>query len=350
MRTFWYGLASILLLVLVMPASAAPVPAAKDEKKRLLVITESKGFRHSCVTRKGGELSLVEKTLAALGEKNGFDVICSQDSRAVITAENLKNFDAVFFYTTGELPLSDTQKADLLRFVRSGKGFAGSHSATDTFYRWTDYGNLIGGYFNGHPWHKKITVLVEDTKHPATKHLGDSFTITDEIYQFRAPYDRSKLHVLMRMDMKGEKSGSRKDNDNALAWTHEYGKGQVFYTALGHRDEVWKDERFQKHLVGGLRYVFGLESADSTPSSAPKRKVKPAKGGEPPLANYIHEQEAHRCDAVFLQRSLLRGFVRGTCLAGLTAENPGFFASESWQLRLCESHSGRPMDSTSAKN
>ncbi len=251
MRMCLYGLAAALVAALTVPSFAAA--ADKDSKKRLLVITESQGFRHGCVTRKGDELSLVEKTLTELGEKNGFDVVCSQDSRSVLTAENLKNFDAVFFYTTGELPLSDTQKADLLQFIRSGKGFAGSHSATDTFYRWPDYGNLIGGYFDGHPWHKKITVLVEDTKHPATKHLGDSFVITDEIYQFRAPYDRSKLHVLMRMDMKDEKGGKRKDNDNALAWTHRYGNGRVFYTALGHRDEVWKDERFQKHIVGGLR-------------------------------------------------------------------------------------------------
>ena len=107
-----------------------------------------------------------------------------------ITPENLKHFDAVFFYTTGELPLSDTQKDGLLSFVRSGKGFGGSHSATDTFYGWKDYGELIGAYFDGHPWHTKVNVIVEDKTHPATKHLGDSFTITDEIYQFRTPFDR----------------------------------------------------------------------------------------------------------------------------------------------------------------
>jgi type 1 glutamine amidotransferase len=270
MRTCLYALASALLLALVAPVEAAPAP--KEGKKRLLVITESKGFQHDCVKRKDGKLSLVEKTLTELGDKNNFEVVCSQDSRKAITAENLKNFDAVFFYTTGELPLSDTQKADFLQFIRSGKGFAGSHSATDTFYKWSDYGKLIGGYFDGHPWHKKISVIVEDKKHPATKHLGDSFTITDEIYQFKAPYDRSKLHVLMRMDMKDEKPGNRKDNDNALSWTHEYGKGRVFYTALGHRDEVWKDERFRKHVIGGLRYVFGLEKADAKPSRVPKEK------------------------------------------------------------------------------
>jgi type 1 glutamine amidotransferase len=311
-----------VLLGLVPALSAADSGPAK---KRLLVITESRGFVHGVVKRDGDyrgvftrdrqsaltvnghELTakdtlqltikdgkttavldgkevpfssfmvttpcLVEKTLIELGAKNGLEVVCSQDSRQEITAENLAKFDAVFFYTTGELPLSETQKADLLAFVRSGKGFAGSHCATDTFYRWAEYGNLIGAYFDGHPWTQKITAIVEDTKHPATKHLGASFVIDDEIYQFRGPYDRSKLHVLMRLDMKSvSKGGKRKDNDNALAWVKEYGKGRVFYTALGHRDQVWKDERFQKHMVGGLRYVMGLEQGDATPSNPPKNR------------------------------------------------------------------------------
>src|SRR5207245_10386218 len=131
---------------------------------------------------------------------NGFDAVCTQDSRKAITAENLKDFDAVFFYTSGSLPLSDTQKADLIAFVKNGKGFAGAHSATDTFYDWPEYGRLIGGYFDLHPWHKKVKVVVEDTKHPATRHLGDTFEITDEIYQFKTPYSRENLRVLMRLD------------------------------------------------------------------------------------------------------------------------------------------------------
>jgi type 1 glutamine amidotransferase len=313
MRTFMaaaLGAALLGLAGLAAFADEAPRP-----KKRLLVITESRGFQHNCVKRHGGELSLVEKTLIELGEKSGaFEAVCSQDMRKEISAENLKKFDAVFFYTTGSPPLSATQKADLLSFIRNGKGFAGSHSATDTFYDWKEYGELIGGYFNGHPWHQKVRVVVEDGKHPATRHLGKTFEITDEIYQFRAPYDRKKLHVLMRMDteavdrttirlngkelgpkdkleltVEGGKPtarlngkevavqafrldgprGARKDRDNALAWTRQYGKGRVFYTALGHRDELWaKDERFRQHVLGGLRYVLGLEGADATPSAA----------------------------------------------------------------------------------
>jgi hypothetical protein len=291
---------------------------ARDDrpaKKKILVLTESRGFVHDVVRRgKDGSLCLVEKTLIDMGNTSGaFEAVCSQESRKMITKENLANYDAVFFYTTGSLPLSATQKADLISFVKNGKGFAGSHSATDTFYDWPEYGKLIGAYFDGHPWHQKVRVAVEDRKHPATRHLGDSFEITDEIYQFRAPYDRKHLRVLMRLDYSVDRErivingkeaskedielvvragrptlkvdgkevpvtdfrfegprGKRKDRDHALAWVHEYGKGRVFYTALGHRPEVWKDERFQKHMLGGLRYVLGLEKAEGAPSSSEK--------------------------------------------------------------------------------
>ena len=152
--------------------------------------------------------------------------------RSVITGENLKKHDAVFFYTTGDLQLSDAQKSDLLAFVRKdGKGFGGSHCATDTFYNWKEYGDLIGAYFDGHPWTQKVHILVEDKKSPATKHLGDAFYIDDEIYQFKGPFSRDKLHVLMKLDMDSVKNqGKRADKDNAIAWTHDYGKGHVFYT------------------------------------------------------------------------------------------------------------------------
>lgn len=260
-RGFLLGLALALGLS-VSQAKAAEKPAANQggKPKKLLLITESKGFVHSVVKRpKADEFCLVEKTLTQLGKDSGkFEVTCSQDSRKEIVKENLAKYDAVFFYTTGELPLSDAQKADLLDFIRSGGGFIGSHSATDTFYQWPEYGKLIGGYFDGHPWHEKIKVVVEKTDHPSTVHLGSEFEITDEIYQFKAPFDRSQVNVLMTMKVKdGETKGNRKDKDYALAWTREYGKGRVFYTAFGHREEVWADPRFQKLLVGGILWAMG---------------------------------------------------------------------------------------------
>jgi type 1 glutamine amidotransferase len=253
----------LFAVAIAATVSATPVDAGAPAKKKLLVITESKGFVHPVVRRgKDDALSLVEKTFLEWGNKSGlFEATVSQDSRKDITAENLKNFDAVWFYTTGELPLSDVQKADLLDFVRSGKGFGGCHSAADTFYKWKEYGELIGAYFAGHPpGYQKIRVIVEDTKHPATKHFGESFAIEDEIYKYKEPYSRKSVHVLMKIDPESHKNVWRTDGDNPLAWTREYGKGRVFYTALGHAEHVWRDPRFQEHVLGGLKYIFFVEN------------------------------------------------------------------------------------------
>ncbi|NBR07306.1 MAG: ThuA domain-containing protein [Planctomycetes bacterium] len=212
-KAIMHKLFSLAVAALFLATNVSFSQESKSAKK-LLVITESKGFVHGVVKRpKPEELCLVEKSLIALGKSSGmFEAVVTQDSRTAITAENLQKYDAVFFYTTGELPLSDVQKADLLQFIKSGKGFAGSHCATDTFYKWPEYGNMI---------------------------------------------------ILLSMDTTSvKKEGKRQDKDYALAWTKEYGKGRVFYTAFGHRDEVWADERFQKLMLGGLGYIMGLNDGN----------------------------------------------------------------------------------------
>src|ERR1700686_3749041 len=115
------------------------------------------------------------------------------------STENLERYAAVMFYTTGELPMSGGQKTALLNFVRSGRGFLGVHSATDTFYAWLDYLDLIGGYFNGHPWHQAVTIEVVDPGNPLVAFLGNSLQIEDEIYQISA-FDYRGSHVLLRLD------------------------------------------------------------------------------------------------------------------------------------------------------
>jgi len=218
--------------------------------KRVLYITLSAGFHHQVVP-------LSAKILTEVGERDGFEVTATDDV-SVITRDNLRHYDAIAFYTTGELPMSDDQKQAFIGFIKSGKGFLGFHSATDTFYKWADYGDMIGGYFDGHPWHQQVTIRVEDKQHPATRHLGDSFTLNDEIYQFRN-FSRDRVHVLLSLDTSSvdlKKNGvHRTDGDFALAWCRSYGKGRVFYTALGHEPAVWQDERFQKLVVGALQWV-----------------------------------------------------------------------------------------------
>ena len=247
---------AMLLVCSVVLLTAAGVSRADAQSKpgaskKILYLTHSAGFKHAV-------LPVSEQVLPELGTKAGwFTVDVTQDC-SKLNAADLKQYDAVVFYTTGELPISDQQKADLQAFVEDGKGFVGIHSATDTFYKWPWYGTMIGGYFDGHPWTQKITVKVDDPKNPSTKHLGASFEIDDEIYQFKE-WSRSNVHVLLSVDPASidltKKGVKRTDQDFGISWTRTQGKGRVFYTSLGHRPEVWNDARFQQHLVEGIRWT-----------------------------------------------------------------------------------------------
>ncbi len=246
------SLSRIIMIAAIAFALLAPLSTAGTAAKRkILYVTHSAGFKHAV-------LPLSHDVLKEIGERSGLFEVTATDDLTSITIEGLKPYGAIVFYTTGELPITDEQKAALLNFIKSGKAFVGIHSATDTFYKWAEYGEMIGGYFDQHPWHQEVSVKVEDQKHPATRHLGQSFKITDEIYQFKN-WDRAKVHVLLSLDPGSvdltKPAVHRTDKDFALAWCREYGRGRVFYIALGHRAEVWKDERFQQLLIGALRWA-----------------------------------------------------------------------------------------------
>jgi type 1 glutamine amidotransferase len=235
----------IVLLLVAAPSTQVPRP-------KILYLTHSAGFVHDV-------LPYSEQVMKTLGERSGaFEVVASKDC-ALVNAKSLADFAAVVFYTTGELPMSDAQKQDFLAFVRGGGGFAGFHSATDTFYKWPEYGELIGGYFDEHPWHAKVRIKVEDRAFPGLGALGPAFEITDEIYQFKN-WSRANTHVLLSLDTSSvdlkKKGVKRTDGDFGIAWTRTYGKGRVYYNALGHRQEVWDDPRFQTMVVEGLKWVM----------------------------------------------------------------------------------------------
>lgn len=294
MRPLRWLSALLLLAGLAVPASA--------ENKRLLLVTDSGGFIHDSV-------GLAEQVLTEIGPKNGIDVTCYRYTRdpkspdfakyaenfrkttgvpvesencGRVNAETLKKFDCVLFFTTGN-PLTNDEVKDLVEWVKAGGAIAGTHCGSDTLYPnkdrpWNEaYGELIGAYFDGHPWHQKIKVVVEDPKHPAGKGFKTGDEVTDEIYQFRPqPYSRDKLHIIMSVDNGSidVKKGKRPDNDYAVAWCHEAGKGRAFYTSLGHRKEVWKDPRYQEHLLGGLKWAMKMADGDATPSAKLKKDEK----------------------------------------------------------------------------
>jgi uncharacterized protein len=260
----WLGFLCVTVVL------CGPAQAQHARKRKLLFIGESKGFQHDSVSH---AMATIEK----LGQQSGiWDTYLRTDTQLVTkqklgnNAKNLDYFDAVMFYTTGELDMNDEQKAALLAFVKDdGKGFLGTHSATDTFYKWPEYGDLIGAYFDQHPWGEVHCVInVEDRTFPATRHFPPHFSIYDEIYQFRN-YSRDKVRVLMSVDPASVDLSApnvhRTDKDFAVTWVRQYGKGRVFYSSLGHREEVWDRPDIQQMWTEAVKWAMGLTEGDATP-------------------------------------------------------------------------------------
>lgn len=240
---------------------ASLVALAGAQPKRILYLTTSAGYRHASI-----ETSIA--VLQNLAHSSGqFEIVNTEDV-SVLNAASLQQYDALLFFTSGELPVTDSQKADLLQFVQNGKGFMGVHSAADTFYTWPEYGNLLGAWFNGHPWVQSVRLDLEDPDHSATAPMRPSLGIFDEIYQFRN-FSRTRSRVLMTVDptsidltLPGVNPGTE---DFPSAWCHLYGSGRVFYTALGHFDETWNDSRFQRILLGALLWISRQVQGDAMP-------------------------------------------------------------------------------------
>ncbi len=254
-----------------MPSKA---PAQPKKARKLLVYSLAKGFVHDAIP-------LGAKTFAIMGRKTGAFEATETADPAVFTPEKLAEFDAVMMNnTTGDcLPTRQQQQA-LVDFVKGGKGVAGVHSATDALYGCPQYGEMMGGYFNGHPF-GQISVKLDDASSPINAVFGGKgFDIADEIYTFRAPYSREKLHVLLSIDVAKSKSvqgvlqnspkkhwQNRPDDDFALSWIHQYGQGRVFYCALGHWHQSYWNPAVLQHWLAGLQYALGDLDADATPSA-----------------------------------------------------------------------------------
>lgn len=258
-------LAAASITYLTMGAQSAP-PA----RKKLLAIGEEKGYRHEAVTH---ALSTIER----MGRESGlWDTYIRTDTEPLTkkkleyNAKNLNDFDAVVFYTGGTLEMDEQQKADFLSFIHDdGKGFVGIHSATITFTNWPEYGKMIGGYFDEHPWLTfDAPIIVEDPSFPGMNAWPHSFTLKDEIYQIK-DFSRDQCRVLMRLDASkldlNNRRVHRTDKDFAVAWAKMYGKGRVYYSTLGHVDENWDNPAFQKMYSGAIQWALGLVDGSTTP-------------------------------------------------------------------------------------
>ena len=207
------------------------------------MLTTTAGFRHDSI-------ATAREVVASLGSTGGFTVTATEDL-ASIGAGSLAGYDVVFFaLTSGELALTGDQKSALTDFVARGGGFMGAHSATDTLYDWPEYGQLIGAYFKEHPWTTVASVIVEDQAHPTTAGLGASFSLREEFYTFREN-PRPNVSVLLRLDAASVNAAG----DFPLAWTKAHGTGRVYYNALGHFSETWRDARFQQQIAAAVRWT-----------------------------------------------------------------------------------------------
>src|SRR6266850_3742958 len=253
----------------VSPGFAAP--------KKLLVVTVTKGFRHSSIPT-------AEKVLGELAQKSGaFEVDyvrTDEDMAQKMTIVSLKKYDGVIFAnTTGDLPLPDKQ--GFLDWIKSGKAFMGMHSASDTFHPFPPYIEMLGGEFKEHHAQEVVDCINQDPRHPACRGLGPIFRLKDEIYLLKN-FDRNKVHGLLALD---KHPNTKEPGDYPIAWAKLYGKGRVFYTSLGHREDVWDpntpesfkrenskevSEAYQKHILGGIKWALGLEKGDAKPQTAAK--------------------------------------------------------------------------------
>ena len=295
MRTFLSVLALVALITGM--AGCQELTAAQRAPKKLLVVSVTTVFRHTSIPT-------LEKMLAQLGKDSGEFTVDyvqqppepgrrpgpgateearqayadgQQKFREALTNElqklapaNLKNYDGVVFAsTTGDLPIPDPQ--GLLDWIKAGHAFIGIHAASDTFHHWPGYLEMLGGEFDHHGAQLSIDCLNQDTKNPATASLPKVWTISEEeVYQFKK-YDPEKVHELLILDKKPERPFT--PGHYPVSWCKPYANGRVFYTSLGHREDlidadpnmanrknsVEISKAYQAHVLGGIEWALGLK-------------------------------------------------------------------------------------------
>ncbi len=273
------------------PGFTAAAPREPAAMRKILAIGDVRtGYQHDSVSH---ALATIER----LGRQTGlFETYIRTDTQLItkgpvygtgkyaappagtrqVNAKTLRDFDAIFFYGIGEGDLSPAQKADLLSFVHDdGKGFVGAHTAIDAFYSWPEYGEMIGGYFDDHPWGiLDAPVIVEEPSFPAMSLFPKEFVIRDEIYVVRdKPYSREKVDVLASLDAsKVDLHVSdlhRTDRDFPVAWVKQYGSGRVFYSTFGHPDSAWDDARVQHMYLEAIKWALRLTDYAPRPHPNP---------------------------------------------------------------------------------
>ncbi|MES1167214.1 MAG: ThuA domain-containing protein [Pseudomonadota bacterium] len=298
-------LATVLALAPVLGADSAPAA------KKILFFSKSSGFEHSVISYRKGRPAYAEQVLAELGARNNLAFTFSKDGSR-FTPAYLEGFDAFCFYTTGDLTtagldknpsVTPAGKAALLEAIAQGKGFIGIHSATDTFFspgnemigsparykndgeRTDPYIRMIGGEFIKHDDQQKARLTVADPGFPGMAAVPADFNLMEEWYSLKNfPSD---LHVLLVQETAGMTGLSYQRAPYPATWARMHGKGRVFYTSMGHREDVWLNPVFQAVLLGGLNWATGRAEADITPNLA---RVTPKANELPPYPDPTRKQ------------------------------------------------------------
>lgn len=282
-------------------ASADASYAAEQQQspRRLLFYHRSAGFEHSVVKEKDGEPCFAEVVLRPICEKHGWELVSTKDGD-IFTPENVAKFDAFLFYTTGDLtaekatdgskPMSKEGKEALLKAIEGGKGFVGFHCASDTFHspgpqneaqpidKRDPYIKMIGGEFIVHGAQQQTTQTIVDPKFPGAEELGSHFDMHEEWYSLKNFSD--DLHVILVNETREMHDKCYERPPFPSTWIRNQGKGRVFYTSMGHREDVWTSKPFQSLVIGGITWAVGDAKADTTPNLktvTPQADVMPPK-------------------------------------------------------------------------
>lgn len=254
-----------------------PPPPASPPARKVLFFTKSAGFQHDVVNRRGKPLAFAERTLIDLAKPANLAVTATKDG-SVFTKDGLAGYDAVVFYTTGDLtqagtdgqpPLPAGGKQALLDLVAGGKGFVGLHCATDTFHSHgkeiDPYIQMLGGEFVAHGNQQLATSRAVDPKFPGAP--AADVTFAEEWYAMS--HFAPDLHVILAQQTHGMAGAMYQRPPYPSTWAKPHGTGRVFYTSMGHREDVWQRPTFAALLLGGLAWAIGDKpNVDVTPNAA----------------------------------------------------------------------------------
>jgi type 1 glutamine amidotransferase len=310
-------LSRFLLLTAGLALALVPVARAADAapmaKKKVLVFTKSSGFEHDAIklALKDGKPGYAFPVLKEIGEKNNIDFTYSKDG-SLFSTEYLAQFDGFFFYTSGNLmmpksdprgdglpPMSAAGKAALLKAVSDGKGFIALHSASDSFHSFgrndhvperfnddgdqaDDYIKMLGGEFIRHGAQQKSHLIVADPKFPGIAAVPVDYAPMEEWYSLKN--FQPNLHVLLVQDTTGMTGAEYQRAPYPSTWVRMHNRGRVFYSNLGHRDDIWNSPVFQSVLTGGFNWALGRVNADVTPNLskvAPQANMLPKYAAPP---------------------------------------------------------------------